>query len=294
MTDAMPFVQSPFGKLLFKKAQADLKRLGIPATSSETPALDDFIEAASAIMVPTSLATANDVSAPEMVRAQENFQKNLEFFLDNLAPDEAEDAAPSTSLTPGHAGGKASSASATVHVDGHVEGNAAFSFSRGAAGVDGNSSAGPSPEDPTSTKRPRLGMSDADLARACTVMDVPAARVTPQFLVNQPLDVRMYTPLLVELYASVRKVNEGIALLAREVLVFEGDFLEHSPTAVAALGTTQLFALCDVASGSRLLHRLESLHAAAALLRAKNLRCLLARQPHPRLQLGHVGATGPP
>ena len=122
-------------------------------------------------------------------------------------------------------------------------------------------------------KRQRLGMSDSDLARACTAMDMPAARVTPQFLVGKPLDVRMYTPLLVDLYANVRKVAEGISLLAREVLMFDGDFLELPPAAVAALPTTPLYASCDTASGSRLLHRLESVHAAAALLRAKNLRC---------------------
>jgi hypothetical protein len=116
-------------------------------------------------------------------------------------------------------------------------------------------------------------MSDADLARACTVIDMPAARVTPQFLVDKPLDVRMYTPILVDLYASVRKASEGIALLAKEVFVFEGDFLELSPAAVAALPTTPLFATCDTTSGSRLLHRLESVHAAVATLRAKNQRC---------------------
>ena len=104
-------------------------------------------------------------------------------------------------------------------------------------------------------------------------MDMPAARVTPQFLVDKPLDVRMYTPLLVDLYASVRKMAEGLSLLAKEVYVFEGDFLELSPAAVAALPTTQLFASCDKSGGSRLLHRLETVHAAAVQLRAKNLRC---------------------
>jgi hypothetical protein len=53
-------------------------------------------------------------------------------------------------------------------------------------------------------------------------------------------------------------------------------------------------------SGSRLLHRLESVHAAVAstgylpsqepALPAR----ILARQPHPLLQLRHVGATMPP
>jgi len=128
-------------------------------------------------------------------------------------------------------------------------------------------------EDTSAPKRKRLGMSDADLSRACTIMDMPAARVTPQFLVDKPLDVRMYTPLLIDLYASVRKVTEGVALLAKEIFVFEGDFLELSSAAVAALPTTKLFASCDVESGSRLLHRLESAHAVASTLRTKNLRC---------------------
>jgi hypothetical protein len=116
-------------------------------------------------------------------------------------------------------------------------------------------------------------MSDSDLARACTAMDMPTAKVTPPFLVDKPLDVRMYTPLLVDLYASVRKMAEGISLLAKEVYVFEGDFLELSLAAVATLPTTPLFASCDTTTGSRLLHRLETLHAVAVQLRAKNLRC---------------------
>ena len=128
-------------------------------------------------------------------------------------------------------------------------------------------------EDPSPPKRKRLGMSDVDLSRACTIMDMPAARVTPQFLVDKPLDVRMYTPLLIDLYSSVRKMIEGIALLAKEIYVFEGDFLELSPAAVADLPTTKLFASCDIESGSRLLHRLEAAHAVASALRAKNLRC---------------------
>lgn len=79
---------------------------------------------------------------------------------------------------------------------------------------------------PSGVKRARLGMTDADLARACTSADMPAARVTPQFLVDKPLDVRMYTPLLIDLYTSVRKVNEGISRLAAEIFQFEGEFLD--------------------------------------------------------------------
>ncbi len=53
-------------------------------------------------------------------------------------------------------------------------------------------------EDSTSKPR-RKGMPDSDLARACTVIDMPAAKATPQFLVDKPLDVRLYTLLLVDL-----------------------------------------------------------------------------------------------
>jgi hypothetical protein len=127
--------------------------------------------------------------------------------------------------------------------------------------------------DASTLKRKRLGMSDSDLARACTVVDMPPAKATPRFLVDKPLDVRLYTPLLVELYASVRKVLEGLSLAAREVYEFEGDFLELSPEEVAALPTTPMFDTCDIETGSRLLHRLETIQAAAVALRAKNLRC---------------------
>jgi hypothetical protein len=51
-------------------------------------------------------------------------------------------------------------------------------------------------------------------------MNMPAARVTPRFLVDEPLDVRMCqcTILLAGFYAGVRKMAEGIPLLAKEVL----------------------------------------------------------------------------
>ena len=60
-------------------------------------------------------------------------------------------------------------------------------------------------------------------------MDVPAARVTSQFLVDKPLDARMYTTLRVDFYASVHKMAKGIYLLVKAVYVFEGDFLKLSP-----------------------------------------------------------------
>jgi hypothetical protein len=48
-------------------------------------------------------------------------------------------------------------------------------------------------------------------------MDMPTARVTPQFLMDNPLDVSIYTPFLVELFASFRKMAEGsVAHLPKE------------------------------------------------------------------------------
>ncbi len=55
--------------------------------------------------------------------------------------------------------------------------------------------------------------------------------------------------------------------------MFEGDFLKLSRAAVATLPTTPFFATCDTTTGSGLLHRLETVHAVAVQLRAKNLRC---------------------
>ena len=204
-----------------------------------------------------------------MEAAVANFQQALALFeqnLDDTMPP-AEMAAPVARAagSVGHSAG----ASVNISTDGMASGDARFRFG---SGQDVGSSPGGAAEDPT-VKRRRLGMSDSDLARACTVLDMPAAKATPQFLADKPLDVRMYTPLLVELYASVRKALEGVSLLAREVLEFEGDFFEMSPEAVAALPTTPLFATCDTESGSRLLHRLEMLHATAVSLRGKNLRC---------------------
>jgi hypothetical protein len=135
-------------------------------------------------------------------------------------------------------------------------------------------------------------MSCSDLARACTVMDMPAAKATPQFLADKPLDVRMYTPLLVELYASVPKVLEGLSLLAREVLTFEGDFFEMSPETVALLPSTPLFATRDIKSESRLFHRLETLHAVATALRGKNLRCQRAWQELSAMHIQDIPLAG--
>ena len=53
---------------------------------------------------------------------------------------------------------------------------------------------------------PRLRMSEEDLSRACTAMEIRGHRETPRFLVDKPLDVRMYTPELVALYTcSLRR-----------------------------------------------------------------------------------------
>jgi hypothetical protein len=63
----------------------------------------------------------------------------------------------------------------------------------------------------TLTKRAHFCMSDAELARACTIMNLPAAQATSEFLKDKPLDVRLYTPRLIELYTTVRQTNEAIS-----------------------------------------------------------------------------------
>jgi hypothetical protein len=47
-------------------------------------------------------------------------------------------------------------------------------------------------------------MSDAELASACTIMNLPAAQATAEFLKDKPLDVCLYTPRLIDLYTIVR------------------------------------------------------------------------------------------
>jgi hypothetical protein len=77
MTDVTQFITSPFGIALFKKAKADLNRCCILSMSSEHIAMDDFVLAVSAIVVPAALAATNDMKAPEMLHARENFQSTL-------------------------------------------------------------------------------------------------------------------------------------------------------------------------------------------------------------------------
>ena len=57
------------------------------------------------------------------------------------------------------------------------------------------------PDESTPTAGPRLSMSEEDLSRACTAMEIRCHSETPRFLVDKPLDVRMYTPERVSLYA---------------------------------------------------------------------------------------------
>ncbi len=46
-----------------------------------------------------------------------------------------------------------------------------------------------------------------------------------------------------------------------------------SAAAVATLPTTPMFDSCDISGGSRLLHRLESIHALVVQFRTKKFRC---------------------
>ncbi len=114
-------------------------------------------------------------------------------------------------------------------------------------------------------------MSDANLAHACTVMDLPAAQATPEFLKDQLHDVRMYTPRLIERYTFDRQVNEAILQLAAEVYAFKGDFLELTPAVATSFPTTPLVASMNTAKGSHFLHQLELPREVAVLLKVQNL-----------------------
>ena len=254
MAESVPFISTMTGQLRMKAGRIQLLKLGIPDDGDNSLSMVDFQNHTGAILVPAAVKDAP--KSKEMEDAIAAFQDIVNVFVASLEADhqEAEDIGMDGRLS-------GSPSAVRVDVTGPAAGAAISFSSAGGAGTSSSSSSagatGGSTDDGASgSKRPRLGMSEADLARACTVMNMPGARATPQFLVDKPLDVRMYTPLLVELYGNVRKVAEGISLLAREVLVFEGDFLELSPSAVAALPTTPLFESCDKTSGSRLLHRL--------------------------------------
>jgi hypothetical protein len=261
---SMLFIETPAGKAQLKSAMIKLKNRHVPETGDEyTMSISDFHAMITGISVPRS-ASAN-LTSSDMVTASANFKEALASFEAALA-----DAEPPAEPSPPHihtagTAGRSSGATASISVDGTASGTASFKLGSDTA-------SGGTAADASALKRRRLGMSDSDLARACTVVDMPPAKATPRFLVDKPLDVRLYTPLLVELYASIRKELEGLSLVAREVYKFEGDFLELSPEEVTALPTTPLFATCDIEMGSCLLHRLETIQAAAVALRAKNLR----------------------
>jgi len=267
MTDFIAFIETPAGKLQLKAAMLKLSKCGVPLNDDVAMCREDFALSVANIMVPREAIA--QVTSPEMVTALANFQHCLELFERNHEDTMLQEEVPDNVGRASGSGGRPAGASASVTIEGSASGEANFRLNPAQGG---GSSSGGTAENPAA-KRQRLGMSDSDLARACTVIDMPAAKATPQFLADKPLDVRMYTPLLVDLYASVRKVLGDLSLLAREVLSFDGDFLEMSPEAVALLPSTALFATCDLESGSRLFHRLETLHAAAIALRGKNLRC---------------------
>jgi hypothetical protein len=277
MTESTRYIDTPSGALKLKVAKIRLSTLKLPPTGDDnTLSIEDFVASVAGICVPSSVIL--NTPSKEMTDAEHIFQTAAAAFEQNLADliEVTRRTAPAEDMRAESAahGDRAAGNTASLRVNVASTGSASLSISSGGAGAGTSSSAGGSPGDSAvGGKRQRLGMSDSDLARACTIMDMPAARVTPQFLMDKPNDVRLYTPLLVDLYANVRKVADGISLLAREIFTFEGDFLELSSATVAALPTTPLYASCDTASGSRLLHRLEMVHAAAALLRAKNLRC---------------------
>ena len=268
MSDQKAYIETNVGKTALKHAKALLRKNGVQDSNEDEISIEDFVSAVSGIAVPASVGDGGLVLSPEMTAARENFDAIFNKFISDYVDSHDGD---DDVMADDGAAARGAPASAKLLVRG-MEGSANVTF--GGGRTPGTTTAeAAEEEDPSPPKRKRLGMSDADLSRACTIMDMPAARVTPQFLVDKPLDVRMYTPLLIDLYSSVRKMTDGVALLAKEIFVFEGDFLELSPAAVADLPTTKLFASCDIESGSRLLHRLEAAHAVASALRAKNLRC---------------------
>ena len=72
-------------------------------------------------------------------------------------------------------------------------------------------------------------MSEEDLSRACTAVEIRCHSETPRFLVDKPLDVRIYTQERVALYTCSRKVTTSmLGKLAAELIKFECHFLELS------------------------------------------------------------------
>ena len=99
-----------------------------------------------------------------------------------------------------------------------------------------------------------LGMSDLDLTRARTAMDIRGHRETPRFLVDKPLEVWMYTLELISLYTCSTGVTSMMGKLAAELIKFDGDFLELSSPDFKKAGPTPLTKSMDTASGSQMFH----------------------------------------
>ena len=261
MTDKLIFVDTVVGRALLARALQGLQGAGMVEGSIENPtSTSAFTMAAREISIPSD-AIARPSSA-EFQTAKADLDGLVGVFRAILGP-----------VLPGAGGGSSAAAPApaaggrlSLRMDGG-QGSAHISFlgngpSMASAGAEDEMEDAEAPAGAAGAKRTRLGMSDADLARACTAVNLPVAQPTPQFLVDKPLDVRMYTPLLIELYSSIRKVNEGVGRLAAEVFQFEGEFLELSATAVGALPTTPLVAALDTSHGSRFFHRLDQLREA--------------------------------
>ena len=263
-----PFIDVPLGKVLFTATTRKLLAMGLPQTSEDGISVAAFTDSARDILIPMSKRTV--ATSPEFLRARTELDGMADIFSGSIVSEKPKEPEPRAEV--------ARDGRMSLSFDGG-HGQAQVSF----AGNGDSGSPPPSPSDDrlatsgaassTGSKRARLGMSESDLSRACTAVNViPNARVTPQFLVDKPLDVRLYTPLLVDLYSSVRKVNEEISRLASEVYEFEGDFLDLSSPAAAALSTTPLVASLDTTGGSRFFHKLDLLREAAVTLKAKNLR----------------------
>ncbi len=198
MSDAMKYVDTLSGSTNINFAKVCLLNLGLPATGDDsTMSLEDLIMNVSSIRVSSSVAAnplAKEMVDSELIlqvrAATTAFEQNLTEVVRRVVPAEG------IRMKPTMHGDRTAGSPAFLRVSVASTGNNALSFSSGGAGAGASSSAGgASGDSATGVKRQRLGMTDPDLARACTIMDMPAARATPQFLVDKPLDVRMYTPL---------------------------------------------------------------------------------------------------
>jgi hypothetical protein len=148
----------------------------------------------------------------------------------------------------------------------------------------------------TLTKRARFGMSDAELARACTIMNLPAAQATPKFLKDKPLDVRLYAPRLIEPTSSIqpcarptRRSHDS----QRRFYVFEGDFLDLEPATFLPMTPLVMSMKTAILSPSQL----SSCFAVRLLAqRAKHQHSadVLPHKPCSRLQLGQLRAARVP